>query len=151
MAPATRHSIQAATPTTRLRTNLSIFSTLQSRCSKICPPTRYVSSASTFLLSADSFQWLSNAGITPSSSKTYTNTAITSALKAKFGATPILTCTSGELNQVQYAFNVRGSVANGNFVPVNPTGTSGNCPKTGIKYLPKDLSTTPQADEGSCG
>ncbi|KAJ4398504.1 Ribonuclease T2 precursor (RNase T2) [Didymella pomorum] len=97
------------------------------------------------------YQWLANAGITPSSSKTYTNTAITSALKAKFGATPILTCTSGELNQIQYAFNVRGSVAHGNFVPVNPTGTSGNCPKTGIKYLPKDLSTTPQADEGSCG
>ncbi|UPX15714.1 Ribonuclease T(2) [Ascochyta rabiei] len=97
------------------------------------------------------YQWLSNAGIAPSSSKTYTNAAITSALKAKFGATPILTCTSGELNQIQYAFNTYGSVAHGNFVPVNPTGTSGNCPKTGIKYLPKDISTTPTADEGSCG
>nr|GFD26049.1 hypothetical protein [Tanacetum cinerariifolium] len=40
-----------------------------------------------------------------------------------------------------------GSVAHGNFVPVNPTGTSGNCPKSGIKYLPKDISTTPQANE----
>ncbi|KAH6611815.1 ribonuclease Trv [Boeremia exigua] len=96
------------------------------------------------------YTWLLNAGITPSSTKTYTNAAITAALKAKFGATPILTCTSGALNQIQYAFNVRGSVANGNFVPVNPTGTSGNCPSTGIKYLPKVLSTAPSADEGSC-
>ncbi|KAI4722679.1 ribonuclease T2 [Aureobasidium sp. EXF-10727] len=96
------------------------------------------------------YEWLADAGITPSSSKTYTNAQITNALQSQFGATPILSCTSGKLNQVEYVFNVRGSVANGQFIAVNPTGTKGNCPKTGIKYLPKDLSTTPTADEGSC-
>jgi ribonuclease T2 len=96
------------------------------------------------------YDWLASAGITPSSSKNYTNAQISTALQKQFGATPILSCTSGQLNQVEYVFNVRGSVAKGQFIAVNPTGTKGNCPKTGIKYLPKDLSTTPKANEGSC-
>ena len=61
----------------------------------------------------------------------------------------MLSCSSGKLNQVEYTFNVRGSVADGEFVAVEPEGNSGNCPES-IRYLPKDLDTAPVADEGSC-
>ncbi|THY55359.1 ribonuclease T2 [Aureobasidium pullulans] len=130
------------------------YSTLNPSCytnySKEDELVDFLNTTITLFKSLPTYQWLANAGITPSSSKTYTNAQITTALKNKFGATPILSCTSGKLNQIEYAYNVRGSVANGKFIAVEPTGTSGNCPKTGIKYVPKDLSTTPKANEGSC-
>ncbi|KAF2869143.1 ribonuclease M [Massariosphaeria phaeospora] len=86
-----------------------------------------------------SYEWLSAAGITPSTSKTYTFQAIQDALAAKRpGVTVTLGCKSGRFNEIWYHYDVRGSVQLGEFVPANPDGTKSTCPQTGIQYLPKN-------------
>ncbi|EOA89884.1 uncharacterized protein SETTUDRAFT_167610 [Exserohilum turcica Et28A] len=85
-----------------------------------------------------SYQWLSDAGIVPSTSQTYTFDAIQQAIKAKRPDVDVtLGCRSGALNEIWYHFDVRGSIQTGEFVPSNPDGTKSTCPKSGIKYLPK--------------
>ncbi|QIW96728.1 hypothetical protein AMS68_002246 [Peltaster fructicola] len=88
------------------------------------------------------YQWLSDAGITPSSSQTYTLSQITNALtKNRDGHSVYLGCNNGALDEVWYFFNVRGSVQTGTFVATDSLST-GNCPSTGIKYLPKSGSSS---------
>lgn len=88
---------------------------------------------------ADDLQWLAAAGITPSTSKTYTTDAIQKALQAKRpGVTVTLGCKSGALNEIWYHYDVRGSVQTGEFVPADPDGTKSTCSASGIKYLPKN-------------
>jgi ribonuclease T2 len=90
------------------------------------------------------YEWLSAAGITPSTSKTYTTQAIQDAIAAKRpDVTVTLGCKSGAFNEIWYHYDVRGSVQTGEFVPANPDGTKSTCPATGIKYLPKNGSGTP--------
>ncbi|PSN62871.1 ribonuclease T2 [Corynespora cassiicola Philippines] len=85
-----------------------------------------------------SYKWLEEAGITPSTSKTYTFSAIQSALaKNRPGVEVTLGCKSGKLNEIWYHYDVRGSLQTGEFVPADPDGTKSSCPKSGIKYLPK--------------
>lgn len=88
----------------------------------------------------DSYKALEAAGITPSSSKTYTNAEIQAALTAVTGSPVVLGCRSGQLNQVWYSYNVRGSLQNGVFLASAPAGKGGRgtCPTSGIKYLPKN-------------
>lgn len=89
------------------------------------------------------FQTLANAGITPSSTKTYTSAQILAALKSSFGYNVIIQCASGALDQIYYSYNVRGSIQTGTFVPVNPDGGStSNCATSGVKYLPKSGGST---------
>jgi len=90
-----------------------------------------------------SYTWLANAGIVPSSSKTYTAAQIQAALKAGFGASVTIGCSSGALNEIWYSYYVTGSVQSGTFVPTNPVGTTSSCSSSGIKYLPKSGSGTP--------
>ncbi|KAF2121946.1 ribonuclease M [Lophiotrema nucula] len=86
-----------------------------------------------------SYEWLSAAGIVPSTSATYTTQAIQNALaKNRPGVTVTLGCSSGALNEIWYHYDVRGSVQTGTFVPANPDGTKSTCAATGIKYLPKN-------------
>ncbi|KAF2738288.1 ribonuclease T2 [Polyplosphaeria fusca] len=86
-----------------------------------------------------SYEWLAAAGITPSTSKTYTTQAIQDAIAAKRpGVSVTLGCKSGSLNEIWYHYDVRGSVQTGEFVPANPDGTKSTCPASGIKYLPKN-------------
>ncbi|USP73158.1 ribonuclease m [Curvularia clavata] len=103
-----------------------------------------------------SYEWLKEAGITPSTTQTYTFDAIQKAIQAKRPDVEVtLGCRSGSLNEIWYHFDVRGSVQTGEFVPSNPDGTKSTCPKTGIKYLPKNgngsspPSTTTTAGNGS--
>ncbi|KAH8898934.1 ribonuclease T2 [Thozetella sp. PMI_491] len=91
----------------------------------------------------DTYTALANAGITPSSSKTYTSSAIISALTAVTGKTPVILCSSGEFYQVYYGFYTNGPLANAAFVPTTVLGQSSNCPSSGVKYLPKSGSSTP--------
>ena len=85
-----------------------------------------------------SYEWLATAGITPSTSKTYTTASIQSALSAhRPGVTVTLGCKSGALTEIWYHYTVRGSIQTGEFVPSDPDGTKSTCPATGIKYLPK--------------
>jgi ribonuclease T2 len=91
-----------------------------------------------------SYTWLAAAGITPSTSKTYTTAQIQSALAAnRPGVEVTLGCKSGVLNEIWYHYDVRGSLQTGEFVPADPDGTKSTCPATGIKYLPKGSGSTP--------
>lgn len=88
--------------------------------------------------SLPTYQWLSDAGIVPSSTATYTSAQIQSALgKNRGGHSVYLGCTSGVLTEVWYFFNVQGSVQTGNFVATDLIGSKSTCPSTGIKYPPK--------------
>ncbi|KXJ92548.1 ribonuclease T2-like protein [Microdochium bolleyi] len=93
-----------------------------------------------------SYDWLKQAGIVPSSTKTYTRAEIQTALKKHHqGHDVIINCNKNkELNELWYHYNAFGSVVNGRFVPVDPVGSPSTCPETGIKYLPKyDTSAPP--------
>lgn len=63
-------------------------------------------------------QALAAAGITPSTSKTYTLSAIQAALTKMHGASVYLGCSSGKLNQVWYFFNVQGNAIDGSYKAV---------------------------------
>ncbi|KAI5361631.1 Putative ribonuclease T2 [Septoria linicola] len=83
------------------------------------------------------YDWLAEAGITPSTSTTYTLSQLQQALaKNHGGKTPYIGCRSGAVDEAWYFYNVRGSVQTGEFVPVDSL-TRSNCPSTGIEYLPK--------------
>ncbi|OCH89542.1 base non-specific and adenylic acid preferential ribonuclease [Obba rivulosa] len=81
------------------------------------------------------FDWLEDAGITPSSSKSYSLSSLTSALENQFGATPTFDCDGSTVTQVSYYFNLKGSVIDGEFVPTD-SPESGSCKST-VKYPPK--------------
>ncbi|KAF8995674.1 ribonuclease T2-like protein [Cyathus striatus] len=96
------------------------------------------------------FTWLSDAGITPSSSETFTLSQLTSALKSASVSTPLYLCSFlgcyaltrlfiGALNQISWYFNLKGSVIDGTFVAVDAP-ESGSCPSSGIRYPPKSGS-----------
>ncbi|KAI9148459.1 Ribonuclease T2-like [Paramyrothecium foliicola] len=85
----------------------------------------------------NTYQALANAGITPSTSKTYTSSAIINALTKVTGKAPIILCQSGEFYQVYYGFHTNGPLTNANFAATTVAGTSSNCPASGVKYLPK--------------
>ncbi|KAJ6502673.1 ribonuclease [Mycena vulgaris] len=86
------------------------------------------------------YEWLADAGITPSSTTTHTLASLTAALKAGFGFTPALDCTGTALNQVSYYYHLKGSVIDGTFVAIDAP-KAGSCASTGIKYLTKSGTT----------
>ncbi|KAJ7293013.1 ribonuclease [Mycena rebaudengoi] len=101
--------------------------------------------------SLPTYQWLSDARITPSSSETHTLASLTSALKtASGGFTPALDCDSTALNQISWYFHLRGSIIDGDFVPITAPET-GSCPSSGIKYLPKSGTTKTSATSTATG
>ncbi|KAI0456512.1 ribonuclease T2-like protein [Xylaria acuta] len=90
----------------------------------------------------DTYGVLSAAGITPSSTKTYTSAQIQAALLKVTGKAAVISCSSSELYQVYYGFFVNGPLTNADFVPSTIVGQSSNCPSSGIKYLPKSGTGT---------
>ncbi|OTB20073.1 hypothetical protein K445DRAFT_313882 [Daldinia sp. EC12] len=100
----------------------------------------YFNTTVSLFKSLPTYKWLADAGITPSSSKTYKLSDIQAALsKNHNGETVYVSCSGNAIEQVYYYFNVRGSVATGEFVPASPdNGDDGGCPSTGVKYLPKN-------------
>ncbi|KAK0233598.1 ribonuclease T2 [Armillaria fumosa] len=88
------------------------------------------------------YDWLANQGITPSSTATYSLSKVLAALKTESGGfTPALDCDGGSLNQIYWYFNLRGSVVDGDFVPISAP-SAGTCGST-VKYPPKSGSSTP--------
>jgi len=84
------------------------------------------------------YQWLADAGITPSNSQTYTASQIQNALgKNRGGHSVYLGCSNSVLSEVWYFYNVQGSVQTGNFVASDLIGSGSTCPSSGIKYPPK--------------
>uniref|UniRef100_A0A0W0FAY3 ribonuclease T2 n=1 Tax=Moniliophthora roreri TaxID=221103 RepID=A0A0W0FAY3_MONRR len=87
--------------------------------------------------SLPTYTWLSNQGITPSTSKTFTLSQLTTALKTESGGfTPALDCSGSTLNAISWYYNLKGSIIDGTFVPISAPNT-GSCPSSGIKYPPK--------------
>ncbi|MCJ1465836.1 ribonuclease T2-like [Pseudocyphellaria aurata] len=123
------------------------ISTLQPSCYTNYVPQQevvdYFQIAVDLFKSLNSYQYLSNAGIVPSSTSTYTAAAINAALKAPRGVSVTIQCDNSALNEIWYFFNVRGSVQTGTFVATDPDGSKSDCPATGIKYLPKAGGSTP--------
>jgi ribonuclease T2 len=86
----------------------------------------------TLFKSLPTYDWLSAAGITPSSTTTYTLSKIQAALTQNHGARVYLGCDGNELNEVWYFFNVKGSLQTGTFI-ASATLTDSDCPTTGIQ------------------
>ncbi|KAK6538512.1 ribonuclease T2-like [Orbilia ellipsospora] len=84
------------------------------------------------------YDFLSAAGITPSTTKTYTLAQIQAAIVKGHGKEATVNCASGALDEVWYHFNVYGSAQSGQYVAANPIGSKSTCPSSGIKYLPKN-------------
>ncbi|KAL5535666.1 hypothetical protein ACEPAF_3760 [Sanghuangporus sanghuang] len=87
------------------------------------------------------FTWLSNQGITPTTSKTFTYSELTDALQAESGVVPALNCDGSVLNEAWWFFNLKGSVIDGTFVPIDAP-SEGTCPSSGISYRPKSSGTS---------
>ncbi|EKM61623.1 uncharacterized protein PHACADRAFT_248331 [Phanerochaete carnosa HHB-10118-sp] len=88
------------------------------------------------------YDWLASAGITPSATKTYTLSEITNAIQSAHGFTPSLDCDDDTtIFQISYYFNLKGSVIDGEFDPIN-MAEQGSCASEGLKYLPKSGSST---------
>lgn len=97
------------------------------------------------------YDWLSSAGITPSTSKTYTLSQITSAVKSAHGFIPSLNCDSSTtINQISYYFNLKGSLLDGQFVPIDAP-EKGTCASSGLKYPPKSGSGSGSSPTTSAG
>ncbi|KAI0102204.1 ribonuclease T2-like protein [Nemania sp. FL0031] len=90
----------------------------------------------------DTYSALSAAGITPSSTKTYTSAQIQAALLKVTGKAAVILCSNSELYQVYYGFFANGPLQNGDFVASTIVGDSSNCPSSGVKYLPKSGTGT---------
>ncbi|KAL1985807.1 hypothetical protein VTN96DRAFT_7299 [Rasamsonia emersonii] len=96
----------------------------------------------TLFKSLDTYQALSDANITPSTDQTYDLSDLEAATsKIHDGKTPQLSCSNGELSQIYYYFNLQGNAITGKYIPVDSPDSS-NCPKSGIKYLPKSQGSS---------
>ncbi|MCJ1301354.1 ribonuclease T2-like [Hypocenomyce scalaris] len=92
----------------------------------------------------NTYEFLAADGILPTNSTTYSYDAIMRALNRATGVNATIECEGDVLDEVYYSFDVRGSVANGEFVAQNPVGEgTDGCPVEGIWYVPKNLSTYP--------
>ncbi|THH03046.1 hypothetical protein EW145_g6569 [Phellinidium pouzarii] len=86
----------------------------------------------------DTYSALTGAKIVPSSSETYTLVQLQDAVSSSLGFVPDFTCKSGSLSTVQYYLNAQGPLQDGVFVASHASRKS-SCPKTGIKWLPKEV------------
>ncbi|KAI9726449.1 MAG: ribonuclease T2-like [Chrysothrix sp. TS-e1954] len=88
----------------------------------------------------DTYSFLSDAGIVPSSTKNYTLKAVQAALKKPRGVEATVECEDGAIDEVYYAFDIKGSVQTGQFEPAKPIGETTNCGEM-VAYLPKKENT----------
>jgi hypothetical protein len=97
----------------------------------------YFAAAVSLYTQRPTYQWLLDAGIEPSTSKSYTRDQIQSALSSRHGRPVTLGCKGGKLDEVWYHFEVRGSVQTGVFEAADPdarTAASVTLPR-----LPKEV------------
>ncbi|KAF7295698.1 Ribonuclease T2 [Mycena indigotica] len=136
-------------------THGTCYSTLKTSClpsgsSKGAEAVAFFETTVKLFQTLPTFDWLSAAGIVPSSSTTYTLSALQAAVRAKWGFTPAFQCSGSTLNGVFYYFNLKGSVIDGTFVPIN-AATASTCSSTGIKYAPKTTGSSGGGGGGSTG
>lgn len=95
----------------------------------------------------DTYTFLKDAGIVPSTTKTYTYAEIRKALVRDRHVNATIECSGAngtELDEVYYYYNVYGSAQDGTYIPAQPDTNSSSCPLTGVHYLPKNLTSTPK-------
>jgi len=98
----------------------------------------YFTKAVSLFKTLPTYKWLAEAGITPSTSKTYKLADVQAALKKNHGATVYIGCEGNAINEIWYHFNVQGSLQTGKFQAMEPSGIEdGGCPKS-VKYTPKN-------------
>ncbi|KAI0766685.1 ribonuclease T2 [Trametes elegans] len=149
------------------KTHGTCFSTLNPSCIASDSPkgseaVAFFQSVVRLFKTLPTYDFLASAGITPSASKTYTHAAMTEALKAATGYAPALKCESHvKLSAVEYYFNLKGSVIDGEFIPIDLPYTvtisldapdQGSCASSGIKYSPKaggSITTTSLPSKGT--
>lgn len=83
------------------------------------------------------YEWLTSAGIVPSSTATYTLAQLQAVANANFGYDAIWNCVSGALNEVWWGYTTQGTIESGTFVAAGPDGSKSTCPDTGIKWISK--------------
>ncbi|KAJ5727490.1 hypothetical protein N7493_005310 [Penicillium malachiteum] len=76
----------------------------------------------------NSYQFLADAGIVPSSRQTYAREDVENALAKGHGAPVTIRCRRGAFNEIWYHFNIAGSLQSGKFVTSDPDGPKSNCP-----------------------
>ncbi|KAK6853481.1 ribonuclease M [Apiospora arundinis] len=113
------------------------ISTLEPTCYADYKPTQevgdYFTRAVTLFKALPSHEWLSEAGIVPSTSATYTLEAIQAALTAKHGKPVVINCKNKELNELWYQYNIQGSVQDGKFTPADPVDRH-QVPAQGLRW-----------------
>jgi len=82
------------------------------------------------------YQWLAAAGITPDSHQEYNFDDIISALREASGVTPAINCKSGAIQEINWYFYLKGSVIDGQFIPIDSPKAS-ECRRGPVRYLPK--------------
>ncbi|KAF8511730.1 ribonuclease T2 [Hysterangium stoloniferum] len=119
------------------KTHGTCVSTLEPRCfeqyttaQEVAP---YFETVVKLFQQLNTYQALSNAGITPSDDQTYNLVDIQNAVLQATGYTPDFVCQHGALSSVQYYLRAQGPVQDGNLVQSNPSRKS-NCPHSGIRY-----------------
>lgn len=81
--------------------------------------------------------WLVSNGIVPSTEQTYTKKQIEDTLSAHFGQPVFIKCNRYHaLQEVWYFHHLQGSIVEGTYHPI-PAMLNGQCPESGIKWLPK--------------
>lgn len=65
-------------------------------------------------------QFLANAGIIPSQTRTYALADIEAALEQAHGNPVTIRCRNGALNEIWYYFNIAGSLQSGEFISAGP-------------------------------
>lgn len=137
------------------------ISTIEPSCyddeesSKFSDVVDYFVHATSLYRSLDTFAALEAAGITPSKSTKYSLVELENAIRAQHAGHPVtFRCNyRHELDEVWYHYYVNGPMRRAGelskdlfidatsirsiFVPTSPDGPLSNCPKYGIKYLPK--------------
>ena len=79
--------------------------------------------------SLPTYDWLGAAGITPSTTQTYTLGQLQEASVKNHGFEAVWNCRNASLGEVWYGYFTRGNVESGEFVPTVALGKS-NCPES---------------------
>ncbi|KAI0657023.1 RNase Gf29 [Cubamyces menziesii] len=117
-------------------THGACYSTLKPSCLPSGSPKGAEAVAFFQAVTLPTYDFLAQAGITPSTSKTYSLSTLTDALKNATGVTPALNCAGSSLSSIQWYFNLKGSLIDGEFVAIDAT-SNGSCKSSSIKYPPK--------------
>jgi len=82
------------------------------------------------------YNWLAQQGITPSETRTHTLSELLNALKEASGYTPAIQCSGKAIQEISWYFYIRGSLIDGEFVPIDSPIES-KCASSGLRYYPK--------------